>query len=140
MTVAQDENLYVKKNYVIALSTKDYAGAKAFATKAAKALNYKLDLRDLKPHITSGLTWTKHECEEGNGWDYPCYVARGRVGNETYVSVEWSNAIEGFAPGYYIVILYSGEKAQAKNVLQKAKKYYKDAYVKEARVYMGCMH
>lgn len=136
---AQDESPYTKMSFVIIQSTKSYADAKATATKAAKALKLKLDLRNLKPHKTAGLTDTKKECED-NGWEYPCYVGRGRYDNGEYVSIEWSEAFYKFAKGYYIVIVYSGEKKDASTALKKAKKVFADAYSKEAEVYMGCMH
>jgi hypothetical protein len=136
---AQDESPYTKMSFVIIQSTKNYTEAKATANKAAKALKLKLDLRNLKPHKTSGLTDTKKECED-NSWDYPCYVSRGRYDNGEYVSIEWSEAFYKFTKGYYIVIVYSGEKKDANNALKKAKKVFADAYSKEAEVYMGCMH
>ncbi len=136
---AQEESPYIKMSFVIIQSTKNYTEAKATANKAAKALKLKLDFRNLKPHKTAGLTDAKKECED-NGWEYPCYVSRGRYDNGEYVSIEWSNAFAKFAKGYYIVIVYSGEKQDSKASLKKTKKVFADAYAKEAEVYMGCMH
>jgi hypothetical protein len=134
-----DESAFVKKSFIIIKSTKSYTEAKAFAIKASKDLKIKLDLRDLKPNKESGLTWNKKECET-NGWDYPCYVARGRYDDGDYVSIEWSEAFAKFAKGYYIVIVYSGNKKEATTSLKKVKKLFKEAYAKEADVYIGCMH
>ncbi len=136
---AQDEYPYTKMSFVIIQSTKNYVAAKATAIKAAKALKLKLDLRNLKPHKTAGLTDAKKECED-NGWEYPCYVSRGRYDNGEYVSIEWSNAFTKFVKGYYIVIVCSGDKKEAAKALKKTKAIFKDAYSKEAEVYMGCMH
>ena len=46
-------------------------------------------------------------CEE-NGWDYPCYVARGRYDDGAYLSVEPSAAYDGLKAGYFVVIAASG--------------------------------
>ncbi len=136
---AQEESPYVKKSFVIIQSTKTYSAAKATANRAAKGLKLKLDLRNLKPHKTAGLTDAKNECED-NGWEYPCYVSRGRYDEGEYVSIEWSDAFKNFTKGYYIVIVYSGNKKEANATLKKVKKVFADAYVKDDEVYMGCMH
>jgi hypothetical protein len=111
------------------------------AKTAAAKLKFKLDLRDLKKNPDTGLSWNKKICEDE--WDeYPCYVARGRYDDGDYVSIEYSDAYSGFQKGYYIVIISSGEKGvpEIKSALIKAKKYYKDAYAKTTKVYVGCMH
>jgi hypothetical protein len=137
---AQTEELpYAKKSFVIIQSTKNYTAAKATASKASKTLKLKLDLRNLKPHKTAGLTNGKKECED-NGWEYPCYESRGRYDDGEYVSIEWSNAFKNFTKGYYIVIVYSGNKKEANTYLKKVKNVFVDAYAKEDEVYMGCMH
>jgi hypothetical protein len=134
-----DESAFIKKSFVIIQSTKNYIEAKTTAVKASKDLKLKLDLRNLKPSKANGLTDTKKECED-NGWEYPCYVSRGRYDDGDYVSIEWSNAFQKFTEGYYIVIVYSGNKKEAATSLKKVKKIFKDAYAKEADVYIGCMH
>jgi uncharacterized protein YxeA len=135
---AQDEQPYTNKSFVIIQSTKDYKKAKGEAIKASQQLKQQLDLRALTPNGKAGLTYSEKECENEGG--YPCYIARGRYDDGDYVSIEWSNAFTGFAKGYYIVVVYSGNTAAASIVLSKAKKIFKDAYTKQARVYIGCMH
>lgn len=136
--VAQDETPFVKKNFVIIQSTKNYMQAKLTATKAASQLNQKLDLRGLKPDKQTGLTFSEKDCENEGG--YPCYIARGRFDDGDYISIEWSNAINGFAKGYYVVIAGAGSKDETNTILKKAKRFFKTAYVKQADVYIGCMH
>jgi hypothetical protein len=98
----------------------------------------KLDLRGLSPAKGTGLSFSKKVCEDEGG--YPCYIARGRYEDNEFVSIEYSNAIEGFAKGYYVVITACGDKSITAPALKKAKKFYKDAYSKTTNVYMGCMH
>lgn len=135
---AQEEQPYINKRFVIIQSTKNYKKAKAEAVKASLQLKQKLDLRALTPNSNAGLTYSEKECENEGG--YPCYIARGRYDDGEYVSIEWSNAFTGFAKGYYIVVVCSGNKTDANIILSKAKKIFKDAYCKQANVYVGCMH
>ena len=136
---AQEEaQPFVNVNFVIIQSTKSYDSAKATAKLAAEKLAYKLDLRELSPHKKNGLTFSKKACENEGG--YPCYIARGRYDAGKYVSIEWSNAINGFAKGYYIVVVASGDTIIAKSALRRARSVFKDAYSKSAEVYIGCMH
>jgi hypothetical protein len=129
---------YAKKGMLILLSTKSYAAAKTLAQQAAGKLSLKLDLRGLVANKKSGLTYSRKDCKNEGG--YPCYIARGRYDDGEFISIEYSNAIEGFAKGYYIVVAACGDETITKPVLAKAKKIYKDAYVKNTNVYIGCMH
>jgi hypothetical protein len=135
---AQDAEPYIKKAFVIIQSTKNYAAAKSTAEKAAKQLHQKLDFRGLQPNKLSGLTYSNVICENEGG--YPCYISRGRYDDGDYVSIEWSNAFDKFTKGYYVVVVYTGDKTTANTALQKARKTFKDAYVKQADIYVGCMH
>lgn len=135
---AQADRPYINKAFVIVQSTKNYAAAKQTAEKAAKQLHRQLDLRELKPNRESGLTFADSVCETEGG--YPCYIARGRYDDGDYVSIEWSNAFDKFAKGFYIVVVYSGNKEEAAGILPRVKKIFKDAYYKQAEVYVGCMH
>jgi hypothetical protein len=134
-----DGQPYVNTTFVIILSTKSYSEAKKLATEAADKLKTKLDLRGLKPNKKSGLTMSPKECKEGD-WIYPAYIARGRMNNGDYVSIEYSGAFKGFKGGYYIVVAASGEPADVKPLFAKVKKVYGEAYSKQTDVYMGCMH
>lgn len=133
---------WAERNFVIVKSTADYEEAMNAAVDASANLDVRLDLRDLTPNADIGLTWSDSDCVN-NGWEPPCYVARGRFDNGVYVSIEYSNAFEGFAEGYYIVIVASGAD-DANDILtatlRKARTFYADAYMKRTRVYMGCMH
>jgi hypothetical protein len=144
VTHAQEDTAalpYAQKRVVIVLSTKSYDLALKRAKEASAKLTSKLDLRGLGKHKKTGLTWKKAVCET-DWYGYPCYVARGRYDDGNYVSIEYSSAYEGFAEGYYIVVVSSGDKdsLDVKNALSKAKKIYPDAYAKVTQVYMGCMH
>ena len=137
----QSTDAFIEKEFVIVFSTPKYEDALSTAKTAANKLQFKLDLRDLKKNTESGLTWSKKVCEAE--WDeYPCYVARGRYDDGNYVSIEYSDAYSGFRKGYYIVIVSAAEKGSTatKTSLTKARKFYKDAYAKSTKVYVGCMH
>ncbi len=130
-------------SFVIVLSTKNYQSALERAKDAADKLGYSLDLRELHPHAETGLALPKEVCEGicgGGVVDYPCYLPRNDWSVSKYVSIEYSDGYEGFTPGYYIVIVASGEKGdpEVKEAVEEARKYYKDAYAKTCGVYMGC--
>ncbi len=131
----------VKKYFLIGASDQNYEQALLKASKLSQQLDLKLELRGLIPHTEEGLTWSQEECI-GNGWNAPCYVARGREADAQYVSIEWSNRYQGFSKGYYIVILASDTEnsTDLKAFTTKVKKVAPDAYVKSTMVYMGCMH
>jgi effector-binding domain-containing protein len=134
-----NESAMVTKSFLIIASTKNYTQAKTQAVAAAKKLHITLNLRGLQPHKTNGLTFAKNICD-GDGFDYPCYVSRGRELDATYISIEWSNAFNSFAKGYYVVIAHCGNKTTTNAALKKIKKYYATAYAKQDEVYLGCMH
>ncbi len=130
-------------SFVILISTKSYDAALKRAQEASEKLGYPLDLRDLHPNELTGLSLPKEQCEEicGGGMvEYPQYLPRIDWGESKYVSVEYSNAYEGFTKGYYIVIVASGEKGDPiiQEALEEARQYYEDAYAKTCSVYMGC--
>ncbi len=140
---AQDFNTMVPKEIVILHSTKDYAAALKTAKEAAVHLGKKLDLESNHPNKQLGLSMTKSDCE-ANAYEYPCYTARGdgSAENSDFVSIEYSDAYEGFAKGYYIVVAAIGKPRSViiKNAIAAAKKWYKDAYAKRTSVWLGCMH
>jgi len=125
------------KSFLIVKSTKIYDEAKAFALQLSIKSGIKTDFRALVEEPTFGLSEEKQVCQE-QGFDFPCYIARGRYDDGVYISVEYSNAYSGFAKGYYIVMLASGD--DSKKVLAQIKKLVPDAYVKQSTVYMGCIH
>lgn len=146
----ENPGCYVKKYFLILQSTKDYPSALQTAKNAAKSLKLDLDLRGLIPvkdtntglnlPVDSCLKYAREAGEEDP--DSSCYMARGRYDDGIYVSIEYSNAIFGFAKGYYIVVAGSGVKADQPLVatLKKARAQYADAYLKASTVYVCCMH
>jgi len=138
-----EESMTQDYSFVIIISTKDYDAALERAEEASEKLGYKLDLRGLKPNVEMGLTLPKDVCEGICGGDvveFPQYLPRDSWGDTKYVSVEYSNGFDGFNPGYYIVIVASGEKGDPviQESLDHAKKFYDDAYAKTCGVWMGC--
>lgn len=137
-------NTLVPREVLILSSTKSYPAALKTARAAAAKLRWKVDLRGYKPHPTAGLTSPKGVCE-GDGFDYPCYIARAEGGGEdayNTVSVEYSDAYSGFSKGYYIVVAAIDKPASRRlpMILSSVKKEYPDAYVKRTEVWYGCMH
>lgn len=144
VALAQDGPEWDKKSFLVAASEKEYAAAMDKAIKLSLASKIRIDTRGVgfdPAHLDAhgGLSLSPESCE-GQGWGYPCYVARGRWDTGTYISVEHTSAIEGFTPGLYVVIVATGEAKDLKSVLTTVKATVPDAYLKSAPVYMGCMH
>lgn len=117
----------------------DYPSALKQARKVSDAAGLKLDLRGLRP-VPSGLSFDDTTCVNDFG-EAPCYVARGRWDDGAYVSIEYSNAFEGFRPGYYIVVVHSGAVGKTPaDLLRNVRQTVPSAYTKCSRVYMCCMH
>ena len=135
------EGTYVKKEFLIIHSGKDYAAALKKATDASKKLKIPLDLRNLVPNKEIGLSHSQKSCDDDFGF-FPCYIARGMHDDGLYVSIEYSDAYLEFEKGYYIIIVSSfvSGNATSKTQLAKTKKIYKDAYLKASKVYTGCIH
>jgi hypothetical protein len=131
----------VQVEFVIVKSTTDYKEAGRLATEASKRLHLPLKLRDLRPTAKGGLSFPKSVCEE-NGWDTPCYVARGRYDDGFYVSIEHTSGYPEFKPGLYVVMVASARQGSEsiKDVTRLAREIFPDAYSRIAQVYMGCIH
>jgi len=131
----------VRKSFVILKSTSSYAEARAVAAAASEQLAIRLNLRDLVPDGTMGLTFSQDACADEFG-EFPCYVPRGRWDDGVYVSIEHSSSYVGFDEGLYIVVLASGSPRDrlVSAALRRAKSQYPDAVVKTAPVYLGCIH
>jgi hypothetical protein len=131
----------VRKSFVILKSTQSYAEARALAAAAAEQLAIRLNLRDLSPDDSMGLTFPQDACADEFG-EFPCYVPRGRWDDGVYVSIEHSSSYVGFDEGLYIVVLASGSPRDRTigAALRRAKGQYPDAVVKTAPVYLGCIH
>jgi hypothetical protein len=131
----------LRKEFVITKSTQDYEEARRAATEAARRLRVPLRLRDLAPDGNGKLTFPEKVCEE-NGWDAPCYVARGRSDDGFYISIEHSSGYPEFRQNLFIVVVASGPKGSAitKRAERVAKSVFPDAYARIAAVYMGCIH
>ncbi len=142
-SIAQDYNTTVPKEIVILRSTKNYSAALETAKTAARTLKKPLQLQGYRPNPESGLSLPRKDCE-ADGYDYPCYMARGNgaAENSDYISIEYSDAYEGFTPGYYIVVAGIGAPGSTAvaAITAQAKRSYPDAYRKRTRVWFGCMH
>lgn len=134
-----DNECYATREFLIAGSLSDYASALQQAKKVAGGTGLKLDLRGLRP-VSGGLSFDDTICVTEWG-EAPCYVARGRWDDGSYISIEHSDAYDGFRPGYYIVVAHSGEAGKTPAaVLSNVRRIVPSAYIKRSKVYMCCMH
>lgn len=134
---------YQDVSFVIAASEKSYSQAvlKAATLSEKSGILYKTNGINFDPKHkdnNGGLTYSPSACENNN-WGYPCYVSRGRWDEGSYITVEYSSAIQGFIPGLYVVIAASGKKEDLLPSLNTVKHFVPDAYMKTSSVYIGCM-
>jgi hypothetical protein len=131
----------VPKAFVILKKTSSYADARAVASDAAEQLALRMNLRDLAPDPTLGLTFSEDACKSGFG-EFPCYVPRGRFDDGVYISIEYSGSYEGMEDGLYLVVLASGapHDRAVRAALRRAKGAFPDAVIKTTPVYHGCLH
>lgn len=136
VSTAQDDFAFVSKGFTIILSTKSYDAALKVAHEASEKLKIEFQDRGNYPIEVGGLDNDEIcGCGESHG-----YLPRGRYDDGKYVSIEYSSSYPSFAKGYYIVIVNSGDREKLDTDLSSVQSYYKDAYVKNDRVYLGCMH
>jgi hypothetical protein len=138
--LADDEypsgTMMVNNSYLILLSTKSYSAAMYAAKQARAKLDLPINYRGYVFDFKEGLKdTTACGCGEIHG-----YVPRGRFDDGNYISIEHTNSFTEFANGYYIVVAASGDRKKINPTLAKAKEFFADAYIKDAEVYIGCMH
>lgn len=131
----------VPKAFVVLKMTPKYAEARAFASAAAEALAIRMDLRELSPDDSAGLTFPEDDCRQEFG-EFPCYVPRGRYDDGVYISIEHSSSYAGWEEGLYVVVLASGSPhdRSVRAALRRARTSYPDAVIRTAPVYLGCIH
>ena len=135
---------YQDVSFVIAASETSYSQAvlKAATLSEQSGILFNTGGVNFDPthkETNGGLTYSKSVCEN-NGWEYPCYVSRGRWDEGAYITIEYSSAIQGFTPGLYVVIAASGDRKEVESSFTTVKKLIPDAYMKTSSVYVGCMH
>ena len=133
---AQDDYLFEDHSYTIVFSSKKYANALKIAKKASAKLTLEMDLGNNTPSKKEGLT-NNSECNCGTQHGY---IPRGKGGEGSYVSIEYTDAFQDFSKGYYIVVVQNGMREDLQSELLKIQTVFADAYRKTTQIYIGCMH
>jgi hypothetical protein len=140
LDLADDEypggTMMINNSYLILLSTKSYSAAMYAAKQARAKLDLLINYRGYVFDFKEGLKDTT-ACGCG---EIHSYVPRGRFDDGNYVSIEHTNSFTEFPNGYYIVVAASGDRKKIKPTLAKANLFFADAYIKDAEVFIGCMH
>ncbi len=130
---------FMKTDFLIAFSSKDYAQARVFAEKLAKSIEVEFNDRGLVLQEDGRLLFPVSEEDEME----PMFLQRGR-GSEgsIFVSVERSDDYMHFTEGYYLVVVANGNRKtdEMKALLREVRRFAPDAYFKETEIYMGCTH
>lgn len=131
------ENTWTK-SFLVVGTYRSYAGARQASERLRERTG--LEVQSKADLVEAGQpTYTREVCEE-NGWDYPCYFARGRYDDGVYLSVEPSDQYDGMVKGYFVVIAASGNeedvRAAARDLAEKRIK----SMLRRSEVWMGCIH
>ncbi|MCJ8290809.1 MAG: hypothetical protein HRT58_14285 [Crocinitomicaceae bacterium] len=134
---SQDDYVsHIDRSFLIIASSIDFEAAQKTALKAKNKLGLDYPTSIYYPDESEGFkTDEVCGCGEVHG-----YFPRGGYDGGNYVSIEYSSGYDGFAEGYYIVIVSSGQKAAVQKELSKVKKHFAQAYIKNSEIYVGCRH
>jgi hypothetical protein len=131
------EEQMVDKSFLVAGTFRTYGAALKEAERIARRTGLEHPTEEVEL-VDSELSYSRKTCEDG-GWDYPCYVARGRYDDGAYLSIEPSGAYDGFRPGYFMVVAASGDKEQIELARHALARGRVKSYARSSRVWMGCM-
>ncbi|MFC7337801.1 hypothetical protein ACFQY0_11475 [Haloferula chungangensis] len=143
---AQEEEPMTKERHVAILSAyKIFADARKDAEKIAKASEVPFSMEDRVYDEKRGLIYPDDFDDEVYAGGYVArrydmtHVADGDT-QTAFLSVEKSDAYDGFTPGYYIVVAGIQESREsALKQIAKFKKWAPTAYVKKTKIYLGCL-
>jgi hypothetical protein len=135
---------FVRLGVLVLGSYKSYPEAVRAAQSFGARSDYPYGSRGLVFDKKRGLIWPDDDEDEAWAGAYAPRRDDNRCGLallKPCVSVERSEAYEGFTPGLYIVvggILDHSEEREKR--LAAVRKLVPDAYIKQTAIYMGCMH
>jgi len=137
----QNDHLFADKSFLIIASTNNIDEAFAIARTASQKTGLEFHDNKLRADKSIGATFPADTCKD-NGFEFPCYVARGRYDDGSYLSVEYSDGYSGFRKGLFIVIASSGDKNNLafKKTSKTIRQTYPKSYIKQTKVYLGCIH
>ena len=137
----------MENRYVVVLAVyKSFTEARADAEKIAKASRVLFSMDGRVYDRKRGLIYPDDSDDEVFRGQYVARrydttVLKGSDKERRYLSVERSDAYDGFKKGFYIVV--AGIHADSPSAQADAKRFTAwapTAYAKKTRIYMGCMH
>lgn len=141
-----DSEKFTEDRYVVILgSTKDFQEAKRKAEAIAKASGITFSMQGMIFDKKRGLILPDDDSDPTYAGSY--IHRRYNTGapdlpeGTEYISIEKSEAYDGFKPGLYIIV--GGIYPTAKEAAVAVKKFSKavpDAYAKKTPIYLGCIH
>jgi hypothetical protein len=133
------EQSQLAAKYVLVAGTfRSFSDARIEAIAIARSVGLEYRPQLMAP-ATGQPTYSRSVCE-ANGWDYPCYVARGRYDDGAYLSVEPSNEYGEMRPGYFVVVACSGTMKEVAHAQRLLNGRHLLSVVRRVTVWMGCIH
>ncbi len=138
----QEPEPFFDKYVLVIKQTKNYEEAVSFAKQASQKLGVKFENENILYSKEKGIYFS----EDINdplyaGSYYPRRYGKDFSTGEDFISLENSSSYKGFSRGN-IIIVYSiyDRKEDAAKALRKIKTFYKSAYFKKTKLWMGCIH
>lgn len=143
---AEPDEQTAERHVAILSVYRSFEAARADAEKISKASKVPFSMEDRVYDKKRGLIYPDDYADEAFRGGYVARRYDKTVLGESdkmvaYLSVEKSEAYEGFKPGFYMVVAGILEtRAEALKRTEKFKKWAPTAYAKKTRIYMGCLH
>ena len=130
---------FVRAGLLVVASHSSYPAALAAAQSFGRASGIPFDARGMIYDKKRGLIVSDHDADEAYAGHY-VFRRDDQCGYAPCVTVERSEAYDGFRPGLYIVVAGIVGDSDADERLQAARAIVPSAYIKQTSLYMGCMH
>ena len=138
---------FLENRYVVILTVcKTFAEARADVEKIAKASRVPFSMEGRVYDKKRGLIYPDNFDDEVFRGQYVARrshttVLKGSEEASEYLSVERSDAYDGFKKGFYIVVAgIHGNSPSAQANTKRFTAWAPTAYAKKTRIYMGCLH
>lgn len=141
---AQEASELENRQVIILASSKSYQDVLAKAKDLSLKTGMVFSTREMIYDDKRGLILPDNHEDESYAGSYYLRRYNNDCGNSLSecLSIEKSDAYEGFTPGLYILVagIHEEGSAELSAKLAQLKKTVPDAYAKKTKIFMGCMH
>lgn len=139
---AENSENYIQNRYLVILgSYKDFHAAHQKANTISTASKTIFSMQGRVYDEKRGLILPDNDPDISYAGTYLERRYNTNHTNEEYLSIEKSEAYEGFIKDYYIIVagIYE-DQSSAEKSLKRYRTIVPKAYIKKTKIYMGCIH